>query len=248
MKDTRALIRQVQDDPSSPVAWGARKGGEGRGAGNGPGRPGGRCTPSPRPGGGGLRGLQIPKRVCGARAGGGVRPPREEVGRPRPGRAACPHLSPAAASAAPVRWRSRLSDHSRKCGGPGTQSPAGRGGRSLPARAREADPTGPHDQARGAGGALPLGLGVLAAASDPSPLRPLALGPGTRPRSGDGSREAGAQAAGARGPGTRQVGTGAQPRASRPRPLAAPRLAAPLSASPASALRGSGQVRGRLCV
>lgn len=59
----------MQDDPSSPVAWGARKGGEGRGAGNGPGRPSSRCTPTPAPGEAGFGGSRFPS-ACAVRAPG----------------------------------------------------------------------------------------------------------------------------------------------------------------------------------
>ncbi|XP_064337853.1 uncharacterized protein LOC116149518 [Camelus dromedarius] len=81
----------------------------------------------------------------------------------------------------PLRWRSRLSDHSPKCAGPGTQSPRAGSGRSRPVGAREAGPTG----------ALPGGLGTPAAAAISSPPAPHPLGSAPGPAALLGSEEPG---------------------------------------------------------
>lgn len=161
------------------------------------------------------------------------------IGERRLARAACPNLRPAAASAAPVRWRSRLSDHLRKCALPGTQSPSGRGrtepaGEGARGRALRVAPS-----TRGAGGALLPGLGLRATASDPVPLRPFGLGPGARPRSPERSR-------GRRGTPAMRAGDALDGSRGSDASLQMAPARCPPTVRPASAWLGRGQVRGVL--
>ncbi|XP_043773138.1 translation initiation factor IF-2-like [Cervus elaphus] len=166
------------------------------------------APPAPAPGKWASRGSGLPSE-CAVRApeaASGRRGRRR--GAPARGRAASPHLRSASAAAAPVRWRSRLSDRSRRCARPGTQSPAGRG-RTQPASegARGRAPAAAR-RAPGAGGALPRGprgAGLSVHPFNPPPTRARPRGPtafpGEKPRGRRGPRGAG-RASGSWGPDT----------------------------------------------
>lgn len=193
-------IRQVRDDPPPPVAWGAQKGGQG--AGDGPEIADGRCTPRPPIPESGLRGGSGLPSQCAVRA------PEVASGRhgrrrgaPARGRAASLHLRSASAAAAPVRWRSRLSDRLAKVRGAGHTKPRGPGANAACRRGR-ARP-GPRGRTQGPERERGAPAGTSARRPQRPPLRPSAHS-GSAPGSGCIPGREAARLAGASGRGARE--------------------------------------------